>query len=129
MRLVIDTNIIVSALLSPDGAAFRILSDALDGKYEVLISAEIYEEYKDVLHREKFNFDEDIIAYLLEWFRNNAIWIEVTKSDIPVPDEKDRIFFDVAKCCKARLLTGNIKHYPVDELVTALWELEPSNRQ
>lgn len=124
MRLVIDTNIIVSALLSPDGSAFQILSDALDGKYEVLISTEIYEEYDEVLHRSKFNFDEDIIDYLLSWFRRNAIWIEVTRSDIVMPDEKDRIFFDVAKCCKARLLTGNNKHYPVDELVTSLWELE-----
>lgn len=128
MRLVIDTNIIVSALLSPEGTAFQILSDVLDGKYEVLISKEIYEEYDEVLRRPKFNFDKDIIDYLLSWFRRNAIWIEVTKSDIAMPDEKDRIFFDVAKCCKARLLTGNNKHYPVDELVTALWEIEPPNR-
>ena len=128
MRLVIDTNIIVSALLSPEGTAFQILLDVLDGKYEVLISKEIYEEYDEVLRRPKFNFDKDIIDYLLSWFRRNAIWIEVTKSDIAMPDEKDRIFFDVAKCCKARLLTGNNKHYPVDELVTALWEIEPPNR-
>lgn len=40
-----------------------------------------------------------------------------------MPDEKDRVFFDVAKCCRARLLTGNMKHYPVDELVTAPEEL------
>ena len=38
-------------------------------------------------------------------------------------DEKDRVFYDLAKSCRARLVTGNIKHYPVDELVTALWEL------
>lgn len=38
--------------------------------------------------------------------------------------QKDRIFYDIAKCCKARLVTGNNKHYPVDELVTSLWELE-----
>lgn len=44
-------------------------------------------------------------------------------------DEKDREFFDVAKCCRARLLTGNIKHYPVDELVTALEELGLSKDQ
>ena len=128
MRLVIDTNIIVSALLSPEGTAFQILSDVLDGKYEVIISTEIYEEYDEVLRRPKFNFDKDIVDYLLSWFRRNAIWIEVTKSDIEMPDEKDRSFFDVAKCCKARLLTGNNKHYPVDELVTALWEIEPPNK-
>lgn len=125
MRMVIDTNIIVSALLSPNGAAYQILSDVLDGKYEVFVSQEIFQEYADVLRREKFGFAEDIIDYLLDWFRNNANWVEVTKSDIRMPDEKDRVFFDVAKCCRARLLTGNIKHYPVDELVTALGELVP----
>lgn len=126
MRMVIDTNIIVSALLSPNGAAYQVLSDVLDGKYEVFVSEEIFQEYVDVLHREKFGFNEDIIVYLLDWFRNNAVWVEVTKSDMPMPDEKDREFFDVARSCRARLLTGNIKHYPVDELVTALEELVPS---
>lgn len=123
MRLVIDTNIIVSALLSADGAAFRVLSDVLEGKYTVIISREIFEEYDDVLHRDKFSFDEDIIQFLLNWFKENAVWIETEKSDIPIKDEKDRVFYDVAKCCKARLLTGNNRHYPVDELVTSLWEL------
>lgn len=123
MQLVIDTNIIVSALLSADSNAFKVLSDALDGKYTVLISEEIFQEYQDVLHREKFGFDEEIISFLLEWFKENAIWIEVSKSNIPMKDEKDRVFYDLANSCKARLVTGNIKHYPVDELVTALWEL------
>lgn len=76
-----------------------------------------------MLHREKFCFDEDIITFLLTWFKQNAVWIEVIKSDIPMKDEKDRIFYDVARTCKARLVTGNLKHYPVDELVTALWEI------
>lgn len=124
MNLIIDTNIIVSALLSPDGKAFQLLSEVLDGKYTVFISREVYEEYDEVLHREKFSFDEEIILYILDWFRSNAIWVEVTKSSVSVPDEKDRIFYDIAKCCKARLVTGNNKHYPVDELVTSLWELE-----
>lgn len=57
MTLIIDTNIIVSALLSPDGKAFQLLSEVLDGKYTVLISREVYEEYDEVLHREKFGFD------------------------------------------------------------------------
>lgn len=124
MNLIIDTNIIVSALLSPDGRAFQLLSEVLDGNYTVFISREVYEEYDEVLHREKFGFDEEIILYILEWFRSNALWVEVTKSGVSVPDEKDRIFYDIAKCCKARLVTGNHKHYPVDELVTSLWELE-----
>ena len=123
MRLVVDTNIIVSALLSSESKAFQLLSDVLDGKYIVLISEEIFKEYEDVLSRDKFGFDSDIINLLLNWFRENAVWVEVLESDAPMKDEKDRVFYDLAKSCKARLVTGNIKHYPVDELVTALWEL------
>lgn len=44
MRLVLDTNILVSALLSPDGSAFLFLADVPDGKYIVFISKEIYAE-------------------------------------------------------------------------------------
>ncbi len=124
MRIVVDTNIIVSALLSEDGTAFQVLSDVLDGKYEVFVSKEIYDEYDDVLHRDRFGFDEETIQFILEWFCKNAVWIEANKSDVPMPDEKDRVFYDVARCCKAKLLTGNNKHYPVDELVTSLWELK-----
>lgn len=123
MSLVIDTNIIVSALLSSESRAFRLLSDVLDGKYIVLISEEIFEEYEAVLYRDKFGFDNDIITFLLNWFKENAVWIQVLESDVPMKDEKDRVFYDLAKSCKAKLVTGNIKHYPVDELVTALWEL------
>lgn len=122
MLIVIDTNIIVSALLSPDSSAYTLLSEALDGKHNVLISEEIFKEYTDVLHRDKFGFDEDMVRFLLNWFAENAIWVEPKLSTEAIPDEKDRAFYDLAKVCKAKLITGNIKHYPVDELVTALWE-------
>lgn len=124
MRIVVDTNIIVSALLSEDGTAFQVLTDVMDGRYEVIVSVEIYNEYDDVLHRDRFGFEKETIEFILEWFRENAVWVEVNKSSIPMPDEKDRIFYDVARCCQAKLLTGNNKHYPVDEFVTSLWELK-----
>ena len=98
--------------------------NVLDNKHEVIINREIFMEYDDVLHRERFGFDEEVISYILDWFRDNAIWIEVTKSQIPMPDEKDRVFYDAAKCTESKLVTGNNRHYPVDELVTSLWEFE-----
>jgi len=120
--VVVDTNIIISALLSPEGTAFEFMSKVIDGQYIALVSEEIFREYEDVLRRDKFGLDEDIVDYILNWFIKNAVWIEPQKSCGPMPDEKDRAFYDVAKSCKARLVTGNFKHYPVDECVTALWE-------
>lgn len=122
--IVVDTNIIVSALLSPEGTAFEFMTRVLDGEYTVLVSEEIFREYEDVLRRDRFGLGEDIINYILNWFIDHALWVEPQQSCAPMPDEKDRIFYDVAKSCRARLITGNFKHYPVDECVTALWELK-----
>ena len=91
--VVVDTNIIVAALLSPEGTAFEFMSRVLDGN----------------------------IPY---WFIENAICVEPRQSHEPMPDEKDQIFYHLAKGCKARLITGNFKHYPVDECVIALWGLK-----
>lgn len=123
MIVVIDTNIIVSALLSEDGKAFKFFSQVLDGKYDVVISKEIINEYSEVLTREKFGFPRKYVQYILDWFDENAIMIDIKKSDIMMIDEKDRIFYDVAKAYNAKLVTGNIKHFPVDEIVTSLKEI------
>lgn len=122
--IVVDTNIIVSALLSPEGTAFEFMTRVLDGEYTVLVSEEIFREYEEVLRRDKFGLSEEIVSYILNWFINNTLWVEPRQSCVSMLDEKDRIFYDLAKSCKARLITGNFKHYPTDECVTALWELK-----
>lgn len=122
--IVVDTNIIVSALLSPNGTAFEFMTKVLDGEYTVLVCEEIFQEFEEVLRRDKFRLSEDIVSYILNWFISNALWVEPRQSCVSMPDEKDRIFYDIAKSCKAKLITGSFKHYPVDECVTALWELK-----
>lgn len=72
--IVVDTNIIVSALLSPEGTAFEFMTKVLDGEYTVLVSEEIFQEYEEVLRRDKFGLSEDIVSYILNWFINNALW-------------------------------------------------------
>lgn len=106
MLVVIDTNIIVSALLSPAGSAFQFFSEVLDGKHNVLISEDIYKEYKDVLHREKFGFDEEIVSFILNWFVKNAIWIEPSQSTEPVPDEGDKHFLTWQRRARQNWLQG-----------------------
>lgn len=64
---------------------------------------------------------------LLTWIEEHAYHIEPLPTDensVRMKDESDRIFFDVAKCLNARLVTRNYKHYPVHELVTLLDELD-----
>lgn len=126
MQVVIDTNIIVSALLNPRGACFVFLDRVFAGIYDVVASEEIILEYDNVLRREKFGFDEEDIEFIVDWFWKNALIVEVNKEDYwtdEVLDEKDVAFYIIAKATKSRLVTGNIKHYPVEEMRTMIWEL------
>lgn len=125
-RVVIDTNVIVSALLSPNGNAAKFIGDVLDEKYEVIITDSIYSEYDEVLHRRRFNIDEDIISFILSWISEHALYVEVDENDYPkedMPDADDAPFYVAARCTGALLVTKNIKHYPVTEWRTMIWEL------
>ena len=125
-RIVIDTNVLISALLSPNGSAAQFMGDVFDEKYEVVITESILEEYDEVMHRDRFQIDEDIIQFVLDWFRDNALFVEVDESDYPkedMPDSDDAVFYVAARCTGALLVTKNIKHYPVVEWRTMIWEL------
>ena len=126
MLVVVDTNILVSALKTSGGKAYLLIEQILSGKIKICISSDIMAEYKDVLYRDKLGLDKHFVDYLLSWFVIHGLWIEPLPSSaerFPMVDESDRKFFDVAKCLRANLVTGNFKHYPVDELVTSLNEL------
>lgn len=126
MLVVVDTNILVSALKTSGGKAYLLLEQILSEKTKICISSDIMEEYKDVLYRDKLGLDRHLVDYLLSWFVIHGLWIEPLPSSadrIPMIDESDRKFFDVAKCLHAKLVTGNHKHYPVDELITSLNDL------
>lgn len=126
MQVVIDTNIIVSALLNPNGVCYLFLDRVLAGAYDVVVSKAIMSEYKDVLRRPQFGFDDEDISYLMDWFLENALIVEVNEKDYlqeNMVDEKDIPFYVTAKATKSRLVTGNIKHYPVEEMRTMIWEL------
>ena len=92
----------------------------------VIITMKILEEYNEVLRRKKFHFSEKVVKTVVDWFVRNATFIEVEETNYTneVLDEKDRIFYAAAKCTKSRLVTGNVKHYPVEEMITMLWEIK-----
>ena len=126
MRIVIDTNILVAAFLNPEGYSAAFLEKVFGNHYEVVITESILREYEDVLSRPQFGFHQDDVSILLAWFRQNAYLVEVDESDYPyaeMPDPKDAPFYVAARATKSRLVTGNIKHYPVEEMRTMLWEL------
>jgi len=79
---------------------------------------EIIDEYNRVLRRDKFKFLEPEINNLLHFIETNGISIsDMEKSIEFMIDESDRKFYDVAKKCKAFLITGNHKHFPKESFI------------
>ena len=113
-RVVIDTNVAVSALITPHGNAAKILDLIADNKLKVCYSELIQAEYIRVLSRPRFNFSAEDQGYFIKGIRRFGMSIEPMVSTIPFRDESDRIFYDVAKFCNATLITGNIRHYPTE---------------
>ncbi len=112
IRVVLDTNILVSAFWSKSGNAARILGMFLDNKILLIYSPEILAEYKFVLNRPAFQFSRVKIGEIINQIRKYGVPIQPETSDVPFTDESDRKFFDAARTYGATLITGNQKHFP-----------------
>lgn len=118
MNIVLDTNVLVSALWSPGRKASEIVTAFFSQKFTACYDHRILEEYDRVLHYKKFPFNEWEINSILEPLIKNGISIIPDRiTEIPFVDESDRKFFEAAKFCNAPLVTGNVKHYPNDALI------------
>jgi len=96
MRVVLDTNVLVSALLVPGGIPARVLRQFRDGLWELAVSGKIFEEYGEVLGRRKFALPADLIAGILEEIEMRSIKIIPSKRYRAVRDPDDDEFIDVA---------------------------------
>ncbi|OGW93621.1 MAG: putative toxin-antitoxin system toxin component, PIN family [Omnitrophica bacterium RIFCSPLOWO2_01_FULL_45_24] len=114
MRVVIDTNVLVSGLLSPYGAGGEIVRMAVAGSLDLLYDARIVSEYEEVLSRPKFSFDKAHIDNLIEFITHFGIPVSATPLSIHLSDMDDEPFLEVAISGKAEcLITGNAAHYPM----------------
>jgi uncharacterized protein len=118
VRVVIDTNVLVSALLKPGSVPARALEAVFDDPHgEILYDARIAEEYRTVLERPKFRaIARPAIAALLERLAARGTHLpEATRWTGAIRDDDDRIFVEVALAGRAdAIVTGNIADYPLD---------------
>lgn len=125
---VIDTNIFVSALIShnPDASTVKILESMLINRFTPLYNEEIIAEYENVLHRNKFKLTEDQIRTVIDYVKQNGIDSDRFPYDGDMPDEDDRVFYEVALSEEdSFLVTGNLKHFPhTPKVVTAAQMME-----
>ena len=114
---VIDTNVLVSSLLSKnkDSATSRIMDAVVEQNIIPLYSKEILEEYEEVLRRKKFRFSLEKIHELITIIKFLGVDVIPNPIDEILPDMDDIIFYEVVmkkRDDNAYLVTGNIKHFP-----------------
>ena len=124
---VLDTNVIVSALLSSkaDAATVQVLQKLFSDSFCPLISKEIMAEYTEVLHRAKFHFSPAIVEDLLFAIEEKAEFVVPTPSGAILPDMKDLPFYEVVtekRVDDAYLVTGNQKHFPAEPFIVTARE-------
>jgi uncharacterized protein len=129
IRVVLDTNIIVSALLQPLGPSAQILMMALGGLLQLCMSGTVYAEYEEVISRPRFKRSPEIIAGALQAIREKGLWVRPTERLRVCRDPDDDIFLECAQAAHADyLVTGNLKHFPTTwqqtRVVTPRWLLE-----
>lgn len=132
--VVIDTNIIVSALLKVNSIPDKIMQMIYGKLITPILNDSILAEYIDVLNRGKFPFDKKDIEKIINIFKNRSLIIEPKKYNNELIDEDDRMFYEVLLASKEKynsyLITGNIKHFPKDERVLTPREfMEQLNQQ
>lgn len=113
---VIDTNVLVSAILKQNSVPGSIVELAFDGPIVPVLNDAIENEYREVLSRPKFHLTEDIVEAIILTFHHCGLYVDADQIDIELPDPKDRVFYEVVmeerKEEDAYLVTGNIKHFP-----------------
>jgi len=116
IRVVLDTNILVSALLQPQGVPARTFLITLAGTTaQLCVSGDIYAEYEEVIQRPKFNRREALIEAALRAIRQNGFWVKPSEKVHACSDPDDDIFLECAQAARARyIVTGNLKDFPAE---------------
>ncbi len=114
MKIVLDTNVFVSGLLSPFGSPGEIVRMVASNILQLCFDSRIITEYHLVLKRAKFKLNQDKVSILLDQIESYGYIVSTEPLKYNLPDKNDEAFLEVAITAKAEyLVTGNIRHYPV----------------
>jgi uncharacterized protein len=112
VRVVIDTNVLVSGIINPHGPPGRIIDAVIAERLIVLYDDRILGEYRAVLRRPVFGFSRTDVDALLEFIERSGQAVSAEALSLLLPDASDLPFVEVAISGQAdALITGNSKHY------------------
>ena len=121
---VIDTNVLVSAMLKWSSVPGNIIEFAFSGVIIPVLNERIVSEYREVLMREKFHLTKEIVDDVIQALEDQGEYIDTDNMDYELLDPKDVVFYAIVmekrKEEDTYLVTGNIKHFPqVSYVVTS----------
>jgi len=113
LRLVIDTNIVVSAALKPDGLQRTVLLLAITKPARLYVSEAVIAEYREVLARPELKIRKGLRQQVLQLIRSHSQTVTPSRLLQTTPDPDDNIFLECADAARADyLVTGNPRHFP-----------------
>jgi putative PIN family toxin of toxin-antitoxin system len=113
LRLVIDTNVVISAALKPEGLQRTVVLLAMTKPARWYVSATILSEYAMVLARPELKIRRSLRQQLLQLIKNRARLVKPTPLPLVTSDPADNIFIECADAARADyLVTGNQRHFP-----------------
>lgn len=112
MKVVFDINVIVSAMLTPDGVRARLLLLATEGVIIPVVDTRLLREYACVLRRPKFGLAAEAVDGVLRFLDEAADRQVALPLSVALPDASDLPFLEVAATAGACLVTGNARHFP-----------------
>lgn len=116
LRVVYDTNVVVSAALKSGSLPASLLILALQGRVKLCVSHAVLEEYREVLNRPKFGLQPHAVNLLLQEIIQSSLLVNPTEHIANPLDEKDSHFLECAVVADVQyLVTGNIKHFPAPQ--------------
>lgn len=115
MKVVFDTNILVSALLTPGGDCDRVVRLAGAGALQPCLDSRLMAEYEDVLPRQGLGIPAPQRNRLLDDLRAFSEVVAAPPLAVVLPHASDLPFLEVAHTANAILVTGNLRHFPKNQ--------------
>ena len=113
LRLVLDTNVVISAAIKPVGLQRTVLTVALTKPARVYVSEPILEEYREVLSRPELRIGKGLRQQLLQLIKNRSYSVIPARRIEITSDPDDNMFLECADSARADyLVIGNQKHFP-----------------
>jgi len=112
MRVVLDTNVLVSGLLTTNGACGQILAMVFEELLHPCVDDRVLDGYEEILPRPLFDFAPHDVAATLRLMRARGERLTPLPLPVALPHEDDHPFIEVAAAADAILVTGNKRHFP-----------------